>query len=102
MTQKANLFKGQQKHKSIPPNRHGKQSQIRKGKRSLKPSKITKDMDADREVHNLFTVGHHQKSIKACCNGIHDTRSNGYSLRPDYDRRKWHGSRDLQSSFTIK
>ena len=31
MTQKANLFKGQQKKKSVPPNRHGKPSVTRKG-----------------------------------------------------------------------
>lgn len=48
MTQKAKLFKGQTKKKSIAANRHGKAPQIRKGKRSIKPSKVTKDMDADR------------------------------------------------------
>lgn len=31
MTQKGNFFKGQQKKKSIPPNRHGKASRTRKG-----------------------------------------------------------------------
>jgi hypothetical protein len=31
MTQKANLFKGQQKKKSVPLNRHGKASLTRKG-----------------------------------------------------------------------
>lgn len=31
MTQKANLFKGQQKRKSIPPSRHGKIPVTRKG-----------------------------------------------------------------------
>lgn len=31
MTQKSNLFKGQRKNKSVPPNRHGKLPQIRKG-----------------------------------------------------------------------
>ena len=31
MTQKANLFKGQQKKKSVPPNSHGKPSVTRKG-----------------------------------------------------------------------
>ncbi|TMW88969.1 uncharacterized protein LOC107013576 [Solanum pennellii] len=49
MTQKANLFKGQQKKKSVP-SRHGKAPQIRKGKRAVKPSKNTKQMDVDREL----------------------------------------------------
>ncbi|XP_047342122.1 uncharacterized protein LOC124945689 [Impatiens glandulifera] len=49
MTQKSTLFKGQQK-KSIPANRHGKAIQTRKGKRNVKPSKTTKDMEADREL----------------------------------------------------
>ena len=31
MTQKNNLFKGQQKKKTVPPNRHGKITHIRKG-----------------------------------------------------------------------
>ena len=31
MTQKANLFKGKAKKKSIPPNRHGKVPVTRKG-----------------------------------------------------------------------
>ncbi|MCE2055515.1 hypothetical protein HAX54_042793 [Datura stramonium] len=48
MTQKANLFKGQQKKKSVP-SRHGKAPQIRKGKRVVKPSKNTKQMDVDRD-----------------------------------------------------
>ncbi|KAK6261019.1 hypothetical protein SCA6_015493 [Theobroma cacao] len=48
MTQKGNLFKGQKKQKTIPPNRHGKLPHVRKGKRVVKPSKMTKDMDADR------------------------------------------------------
>ncbi|XP_061373953.1 uncharacterized protein LOC133316243 [Gastrolobium bilobum] len=48
MTQKTNLFKGQAKKKSIPPDRHGKVPLTHKGKRFVKPSKVTKDMDADR------------------------------------------------------
>ncbi|KAJ6895798.1 hypothetical protein NC651_022130 [Populus alba x Populus x berolinensis] len=48
MTQKNNLFKGQQKKKTVPPNRHGKITHIRKGKRYVKPSNFTKEMDADR------------------------------------------------------
>lgn len=89
MTQKTNLFKGQQKRKTIPPNRHGKIPQTRKGiylfffppplfrmlhlrlkimlslppysfraafpgKRFVKPSKTTKDMETDR-VRALFS-----------------------------------------------
>ncbi|XP_030517222.1 uncharacterized protein LOC115730757 [Rhodamnia argentea] len=60
MTQKSNLFKGQQKKKIIPPNRHGKAPPTRKGKRFVKPLKVTKDMEMDRvSVHshqslNLF------------------------------------------------
>ncbi|KAF7152929.1 hypothetical protein RHSIM_Rhsim01G0126300 [Rhododendron simsii] len=58
MTQKANLFKGQQKRKSIPPSRHGKIPVTRKGKRVVKPSKVTKEMDADRvsEELNVFQM----------------------------------------------
>ncbi|XP_011091768.1 uncharacterized protein LOC105172126 [Sesamum indicum] len=54
MTQKGNLFKGQQKKKSIPPNRHGKVSHTRKGKRAVKPSKVTKEMDADKELSKFI------------------------------------------------
>ncbi|ESW03396.1 hypothetical protein PHAVU_011G010800 [Phaseolus vulgaris] len=54
MTQKANLFKGKAKKKSIPPNRHGKAPVNRKGKRFVKPSKVTKEMDADREVSKFI------------------------------------------------
>ncbi|EHA8587025.1 hypothetical protein COCNU_scaffold001324G000020 [Cocos nucifera] len=52
MTQKGNLFKGQKK-KTIPPNRHGKASHTRKGKRFVKPSKVTKDIEADRVRSSL-------------------------------------------------
>ncbi|XP_061353847.1 uncharacterized protein LOC133298548 [Gastrolobium bilobum] len=62
MTQKANLFKGQAKKKSIPLNRHGKVPLTRKGKRFVKPSKVTKDMDADREVSKFIN---HCNEIKA-------------------------------------
>ncbi|XP_027074218.1 uncharacterized protein [Coffea arabica] len=48
MTQKSNLFKCQRKKKSIPPNRHGSAPQTRK--RVVKPSKVTKDVDTDREL----------------------------------------------------
>ncbi|XP_062175275.1 uncharacterized protein LOC133880338 [Alnus glutinosa] len=62
MTQKAKLFKGQQKKKSIPPNRHGKLPQTRKGKRNVKPSKMTKEMDADRELSKFIN---HCNEVKA-------------------------------------
>ncbi|KAG5013783.1 Ubiquitin-like modifier-activating enzyme atg7 [Glycine soja] len=62
MTQKANLFKGKAKKKSIPPNRHGKVPVTRKGKRFVKPSKVTKDMDTDREVSKFIN---HCNEIKA-------------------------------------
>ncbi|KAM7472543.1 hypothetical protein LguiA_010726 [Lonicera macranthoides] len=62
MTQKTNMFKGQQKRKSIPPNRHGKTPSIRKGKRVLKPSKVTKEMDADRELSKFIN---HCNEVKA-------------------------------------
>ncbi|WVZ71639.1 hypothetical protein U9M48_020206 [Paspalum notatum var. saurae] len=50
MTQKQALFKGKSKKKIIPPNRHGKAPQVRKGKRVVKPTKFTKDMDADKAL----------------------------------------------------
>ncbi|XP_031477410.1 uncharacterized protein LOC116248644 [Nymphaea colorata] len=50
MTQKQVLFKGQQKKKTLPPSRHGKPPQGRKGKRFIKPSKITREMEMDKEV----------------------------------------------------
>ena len=71
MTQKSNQFKGQQKKKTVAPNRHGKAIQNRKGihlnrsgflflrfsssscvvltgRRYMKPSKTTKELDTDR------------------------------------------------------
>ncbi|KAI9078600.1 hypothetical protein K1719_039438 [Acacia pycnantha] len=62
MTQKAVLFKGQKKKKSIPPNRHGKVPQTRKGKKFVKPSKVTKEMDVDRELSKFIN---HCNEIKA-------------------------------------
>ncbi|KAM5552085.1 hypothetical protein ABKV19_026778 [Rosa sericea] len=62
MTQKATQFKGQQKRKTIPPNRHGKSVQTRKGKRNVKPAKFTKDMDADREITKFIN---HCNEVKA-------------------------------------
>ncbi|KAE9444970.1 hypothetical protein C3L33_23132, partial [Rhododendron williamsianum] len=66
MTQKANLFKGQQKRKSIPPSRHGKIPVTRKGKRVVKPSKVTKEMDADRSVLFSFSDQEMSKFINHC------------------------------------
>ncbi|KAG0500792.1 hypothetical protein HPP92_000864 [Vanilla planifolia] len=54
MTQKGDLFKGQKKKKTIPPNRHGKVPQIRKGKRIFNPSNVTKDMKANRELSKFI------------------------------------------------
>ncbi|XP_050209016.1 uncharacterized protein LOC126659724 [Mercurialis annua] len=54
MTQKGNLFKGKQKQKTIPPSRHGKTTHTRKGKRVVKPSKVTKEMDSDRELSKFI------------------------------------------------
>lgn len=55
------MFKGQKK-KSIPANRHGKIAHTRKGKKTVKPSKITKAMDADREVSKFIN---HCNEMKA-------------------------------------
>ncbi|XP_028784521.1 uncharacterized protein LOC114740526 [Neltuma alba] len=62
MTQKAALFKGQKKKKTIPPNRHGKAPPTRKGKKFVKPSKVTKEMDTDREISKFIN---HCNEIKA-------------------------------------
>ncbi|CAO2817368.1 unnamed protein product [Amaranthus hypochondriacus] len=67
MTQKANLFKGQQKKKNIPPNRHGKASQTRKGKRAIKPSKTSKDMDDNREVTKFINQCNEIKAATVAC-----------------------------------
>jgi hypothetical protein len=56
MTQKSNQFKGQQKRKTIAPNRHGKSIQTRKGKRNVKPTKMTKEMDTDRVISIFFNL----------------------------------------------
>ncbi|CAJ1832579.1 unnamed protein product [Sphenostylis stenocarpa] len=75
MTQKANLFKGKAKKKSIPPNRHGKAPVTRKGKRFVKPSKVTKEMDADREVSKFIN---HCNEIKAATLATKDGGQLGY------------------------
>ncbi|XP_020592497.1 uncharacterized protein LOC110033006 isoform X2 [Phalaenopsis equestris] len=54
MTQKGDLFKGQKKKKTIPPNRHGKTPHARKGKRVLNPSNVTDDMKANRELSKFI------------------------------------------------
>ncbi|GMN53660.1 hypothetical protein TIFTF001_022802 [Ficus carica] len=65
MTQKSNLFKGQKKKKTIPPNRHGKVLQTRKGKRFVKPSKFTSEMDTDREVTKFINHCNEMKAATA-------------------------------------
>ncbi|GJU51607.1 2,3-bisphosphoglycerate-dependent phosphoglycerate mutase [Tanacetum coccineum] len=62
MTQKATLFKGQQKRKTIPPSRHGKAPKTRKGKRVVKPGKVTKEMDSERELSKFIN---HCNEVKA-------------------------------------
>ncbi|XP_008778028.2 uncharacterized protein LOC103697867 [Phoenix dactylifera] len=61
MTQKGNLFKGQKK-KTIPPSRRGKAAHPRKGKRFVKPCKVTKEIEADRELSKFIN---HCNEIKA-------------------------------------
>ncbi|GMH30631.1 hypothetical protein Nepgr_032474 [Nepenthes gracilis] len=67
MTQKPTLFKGQLKKKAIPPNRHGKTSQTRKGKRFVKPLKMTKEMDADRELSKFINYCNEVKAASVAC-----------------------------------
>uniref|UniRef100_A0A0E0JGX2 Uncharacterized protein n=1 Tax=Oryza punctata TaxID=4537 RepID=A0A0E0JGX2_ORYPU len=62
MTQKQSLFKGQGKKKTIPPNRHGKAPHVRKGKRAVKPTKFTKDMDADKELTKFINQCNEKKA----------------------------------------
>ncbi|KAK9128766.1 hypothetical protein Syun_017563 [Stephania yunnanensis] len=62
MALKSDLFKGQKKKKIVPPNRHGKPSVTRKGKRIVKPLKFTRDMDADRELTKFIN---HCNEVKA-------------------------------------
>ncbi|KAI5073728.1 hypothetical protein GOP47_0011741 [Adiantum capillus-veneris] len=61
MTQKGNLFKGQQK-KSVPVNRHGKQVPIRKGKVFKKPSKKTEEMEINKEVQKFIDSANETKA----------------------------------------
>ncbi|KAL1559582.1 hypothetical protein AAHA92_09908 [Salvia divinorum] len=63
MTQKGSLFKGQKKKKSVPLNRHGKVAHTRKGKKVAKPSKVTKEMDADREVSKFINHCNEMKAV---------------------------------------
>ncbi|XP_052171753.1 uncharacterized protein LOC127787721 [Diospyros lotus] len=62
MAQKGNIFKGQQKKKSIPPNRHGKAPHVRKGKRQAKPKYVTKEMNADRELSKFINQCNEMKA----------------------------------------
>lgn len=65
--QKSNQFKGQQKRKTIAPNRHGKSIQTRKGKRNVKPTKMTKEMDTDRELTKFINHCNEVKATNAAC-----------------------------------
>ncbi|KVI00803.1 uncharacterized protein LOC112519665 [Cynara cardunculus var. scolymus] len=65
MTQKANLFKGQQKRKTVPPSRHGKTPKTRKGKRVVKPAKVTQEMDTDRELSKFINYCNEVKAATA-------------------------------------
>ncbi|KAJ9558258.1 hypothetical protein OSB04_012872 [Centaurea solstitialis] len=65
MTQKANLFKGQQKRKTIPPSRHGKAPKTRKGKRAIKPAKVTQEMDTDKELSKFINYCNEVKAATA-------------------------------------
>ncbi|KAK7851074.1 hypothetical protein CFP56_043074 [Quercus suber] len=62
MTQKANLFKGQQKKKSVPPNRHGT---FCHPQRFVKPAKVTKEMDVDRELSKFINYCNEVKAATA-------------------------------------
>ncbi|KAL5219814.1 hypothetical protein ABZP36_024527 [Zizania latifolia] len=62
MTQKQSMFKGQGKKKSIPPSRHGKALHVRKGKRAVKPTKVTKDMDAEKELTKFINQCNEKKA----------------------------------------
>ncbi|KAK2998197.1 hypothetical protein RJ639_023449 [Escallonia herrerae] len=59
------MFKGQQKKKSVPPSRHGKLPTIRKGKRVVKPFKVTKEMDSDRELSKFINYCNEVKAATA-------------------------------------
>ncbi|KNA15798.1 hypothetical protein SOVF_094890 [Spinacia oleracea] len=67
MTQKANMFKGKQKKKAVPPSRHGKDSHIRKGKRAIKPLKVTKEMDASKDVSKFINYCNEVKAAAVVC-----------------------------------
>ncbi|KAH7416120.1 hypothetical protein KP509_14G076400 [Ceratopteris richardii] len=61
MTQKGNLFKGQQK-KGAVANRHGKQVAVRKGKVFKKPSKKTEEMEINKEVQKFIDQANEAKA----------------------------------------
>ncbi|KAK6140414.1 hypothetical protein DH2020_025841 [Rehmannia glutinosa] len=65
MWQKRNLLKGQQRKKSIPPSCHGETSRTRKGTRVVKPSKETKEMDADAESSKFINNCNEEKAATA-------------------------------------
>ncbi|XP_020592489.1 uncharacterized protein LOC110033006 isoform X1 [Phalaenopsis equestris] len=66
MTQKGDLFKGQKKKKTIPPNRHGKTPHARKGKRVLNPSNVTDDMKANRNKITLSYIVGDRQDLSVC------------------------------------
>ncbi|XP_071691431.1 uncharacterized protein [Rutidosis leptorrhynchoides] len=65
MTQKTTLFKGQQKRKTVPPSRHGKAPKTRKGKRVIKPAKVTKEMDKEHELSKFINYCNEVKAATA-------------------------------------
>ncbi|KAL1199824.1 hypothetical protein V5N11_013082 [Cardamine amara subsp. amara] len=67
MTQKSNLFKGQKKKKTVALNRHGKSVQTRKGKRNVKPTKSTKELDSDKEITKFINHCNEVKAANAAC-----------------------------------
>ncbi|CAN7118534.1 unnamed protein product [Brassica rapa subsp. narinosa] len=67
MMQKSNQFKGQQKKKTVALNRHGKSFQNRKGRRYMKPSKTTKELDTDRELTKFINHCNEVKAANAAC-----------------------------------
>ncbi|KAF3485066.1 hypothetical protein F2Q69_00056653 [Brassica cretica] len=67
MTQKSNQLKGKQKKKTVALNRHGKSVQNRKGRRYMKPSKTTKELDTDRELTKFINHCNEVKAANAAC-----------------------------------
>ncbi|KAJ7524550.1 hypothetical protein O6H91_17G010800 [Diphasiastrum complanatum] len=66
MTQKGNLFKGQQK-KNLVANRHGKGLQVRKGKVLKAPTKKTHEDQLDKEVSKFINQANEVKAATLAC-----------------------------------